>query len=238
MAAPRRAPLCLLVALVLDTTRAHSGWDVYLPATLELLDAPEYFVHSSSATTRLSTPPWARDLRPSCCYILAQGPATLPGLLPTFTTQQVVPPRATEPLHRPVPWDVRAVSVEATVTPAKPHARVLFHLKGQDWPPGPGSLPCARLYAMHPEGTAHRACRVQPALGACVVELELPAPWFSWGTSSRAALAYTLEPTAEGPGGCAPGGDEDPGQQAFPVDSVELRPEDPHSTRRCLWMRQ
>lgn len=47
------------------------------------------------------------------------------------------------------------------MTPAKPHARVLFHLKGQDWPPGPGSLPCARLYAMHPEGTAHRACRVQ-----------------------------------------------------------------------------
>nr|XP_005002040.1 transmembrane protein 132A isoform X2 [Cavia porcellus] len=228
MAAPRRAPLCLLVALVLDTTRAHSGWDVYLPATLELLDAPEYF----RAQQLGHYPPVNSSLgsRSETFLLLHPWPRAQPlfrASYPPFTTQQVVPPRATEPLHRPVPWDVRAVSVEATVTPAKPHARVLFHLKGQDWPPGPGSLPCARLYAMHPEGTAHRACRVQPALGACVVELELPAPWFSWGTSSRAALAYTLEPTAEGPGGCAPGGDEDPGQQAFPVDSVELRPEDP-----------
>lgn len=74
---------------------------------------------------------------------------------------QVVPPRVVEPHRRPVPWDVRAVSVEAAVTPAEPHARVLFHLKGQDWPPGPGSLPCARLHATHPAGTAHRACRFQ-----------------------------------------------------------------------------
>lgn len=53
------------------------------------------------------------------------------------------------------------MSVEAAVTPAEPHARVLFHLKGQDWPPGPGSLPCAWLHATHPAGTAHRACHFQ-----------------------------------------------------------------------------
>ena len=78
-----------------------------------------------------------------------------------FALFQVVPPRVTEPHRRPVPWDVRAVSVEAAVTPAEPYARVLFHLKGQDWPPGPGSLPCARLHATHPAGPAHRACRFQ-----------------------------------------------------------------------------
>lgn len=66
---------------------------------------------------------------------------------------------------------------------------------------------------------------LQPSLGACVVELAFPSHWFSPG-SSRAELAYTLEPAAEGPGGCGPGG-EDPGEQALPVGSVELRPVGP-----------
>ena len=81
---------------------------------------------------------------------------------------QVVPPRVTEPHRRPVPWDVRAGSVEAAVPPAEPYARVLFHLKGQDWPPGPSSLPCARLHATHPAGTAHQACRFQVSVSAAV----------------------------------------------------------------------
>lgn len=58
-----------------------------------------------------------------------------------------------------------------------------------------------------------------------MVELELPARWFSPGPT-RAELAYTLEPAAEGPGGCGPGG-EAPGERALPVGSVELRPADP-----------
>ncbi|KAM6160591.1 transmembrane protein 132A isoform 2-T2 [Erethizon dorsatum] len=228
MAAPRSARLCLLVALALDAARVHGDQNVYLPVALELLDAPEHF----RAQRVGHYPPSNSSLgsRSETFLLLQPWPRAQPlfrASYPPFTTQQVVPPRATEPLHRLVPWDVRAVSVEAAVTPAEPHARVLFHLKGQDWPPGPGSLPCARLYATHPVGTAHRACRFQPALGACVVELELPAPWFSRGTPSWATLAYMLEPAVEGPGGCAPGGDEDPGQQALPVGSVELRPKDP-----------
>lgn len=67
----------------------------------------------------------------------------------------------------------------------------------------------------------------QPSLGACVVELEFPSHWFSQGLATRAELAYTLEPAAEGPGGCGPGGEEDPREQALPVGSVELRPADP-----------
>lgn len=68
---------------------------------------------------------------------------------------------------------------------------------------------------------------LQPSLGACVVELELPSHWFSQDSITRAELAYTLEPATEGPGGCGPGGEEGAGQQALPVSSVELRPADP-----------
>ncbi|XP_005903013.1 transmembrane protein 132A isoform X1 [Bos mutus] len=234
-AAPRgpRGPwLCLLVAFALDIVRVDCDQDpldpVYLPAALGLLDAPEHFRVQQVGRY----PPANSSLgsRSETFLLLQPWPRAQPLLrasYPPFATQQVVPPRVTEPHQRPVPWDVRAVSVEAAVTPAEPHARVLFHLRGQDWPPGPGSLPCARLHATHPAGTAHRACRFQPSLGACVVELEFPSHWFSQGSATRAELAYTLEPAAEGPGGCGPGGEEDPGEQALPVGSVELRPADP-----------
>ncbi|KAF6334496.1 transmembrane protein 132A [Rhinolophus ferrumequinum] len=222
---------CLLVALALDVLRVDSDQDpldpVYLPAALELLGAPEHFRVQQVGRY----PPANSSLgsRSETFLLLQPWPRAQPLLrasYPPFATQQVVP-RVTEPHQQPVPWDVRAVSVEAAVTPAEPHARVLFHLKGQDWPPGPGSLPCARLHATHPAGTAHRACRFQPSLGACVVEMELPSHWFSQGSITRAELAYTLELAAEGPGGCGPGGEQDPGEQALPVGSVELRPADP-----------
>ncbi|XP_039109450.1 transmembrane protein 132A [Hyaena hyaena] len=223
---------CLLVALALDVVRVDGEQrpldPVYLPAALELLDAPEHFRVQQVGRY----PPANSSLgsRSETFLLLQPWPRAQPLLrasYPPFATQQVVPPRVTEPHQRPVPWDVRAVSVEAAVTPAEPHARVLFHLKGQDWPPGPSSLPCARLYATHPAGTAHRACHFQPSLGACVVELELPAHWFAQGSSTRAELAYTLEPAAMGPGGCGPGGDEDAREQALPVGGVELRSADP-----------
>uniref|UniRef100_A0A8C6E7G9 Transmembrane protein 132A n=1 Tax=Moschus moschiferus TaxID=68415 RepID=A0A8C6E7G9_MOSMO len=234
-AAPRgpRSPwLCLLMAFALDIVRVDCDQDpldpVYLPAALGLLDAPEHFRVQQVGRY----PPANSSLgsRSETFLLLQPWPRAQPLLrasYPPFATQQVVPPRVTEPHQRPVPWDVRAVSVEAAVTPAEPHARVLFHLRGQDWPPGPGSLPCARLHATHPAGTAHRACRFQPSLGACVVELEFPSHWFSQGSATRAELAYTLEPAAEGPGGCGPSGEEDPGEQTLPVGSVELHPADP-----------
>ncbi|XP_019511598.1 PREDICTED: transmembrane protein 132A isoform X2 [Hipposideros armiger] len=224
--------LCFLVALALDVLRVDCDQDpldpVYLPAALELLDAPEHF--RVQQVGRYPPANSSMGSRSETFLLLQPWPRAQPLLraaYPPFATQQVVPPRVTEPHQRPVPWDVRAVSVEAAVTPAEPHARVLFHLKGQDWPPGPGSLPCARLHATHPAGTAHRACRFQPSLGACVVEMEFPSHWFSQGSITRAELAYTLEPAAEGPGGCGPGGEQDPGEQALPVGSVELRPADP-----------
>ncbi|XP_007943100.1 transmembrane protein 132A [Orycteropus afer afer] len=224
--------LSLLVALALDSVRVGCDQDpldpVYLPAALELLDGPEHFRVQQVGRY----PPANSSLgsRSETFLLLQPWPRAQPLLrasYPPFATQQVVPPRVTEPQQQPVPWDVRAVSIEAAVTPAEPHARVLFHLKGQDWPPGPGGLPCARLHATHPAGTVQRACRFQPSLGACVVELEFPSHWFSQASATRAELAYTLEPIAEGPGGCSPSGGEDPGKQALPVGSVELRSADP-----------
>ncbi|XP_004585321.2 transmembrane protein 132A isoform X1 [Ochotona princeps] len=224
--------LCLLLALALDFRRVGCDQDpsdpLYLPAALELFDAPGHFRvqqlgHYPPANSSLGS-------RSETFLLLQPWPRAQPLLrasYPPFATQQVVPPRVTEPHQRPVPWDVRAVSVEASVTPTQPHARVLFHLKGQDWPPGPSSLPCARLRATHDAGTAHRACRFQPSLGACVVELELPSHWFSQGSATRAELAYTLEPASEGPGGCDPDGEKDAVEQALPVGSVELRAADP-----------
>lgn len=229
---PYGAWFCLLVALALEVVRVSSNHDtldpIYLPVALELLDAPEHFRvqqvgHYPPANSSLAS-------RSETFLLMQPWPRAQPLLrasYPPFATQQVVPPRVTEPHRRPVPWDVRAVSVEAAVTPAEPYARVLFHLKGQDWPPGPGSLPCARLHATHPAGTAHRACRFQPSLGACVVELQFPSHWFSQSATTRAELAYTLEPAGEGPGGCGLGTEEEPREQALPVGGVELHPEDP-----------
>lgn len=68
---------------------------------------------------------------------------------------------------------------------------------------------------------------LQPSLGACVVELAFPSHWFAQDSTTRAELAYTLEPATKGPGGCGPGEEEDSGEQALPVGSVELRPADP-----------
>ncbi|XP_004714988.1 transmembrane protein 132A [Echinops telfairi] len=224
--------LWLLVVLTLDVVRVGCDQNplepVYLPAALELLDAPEHF--RAQQVGRYPPANASLSSRSETFLLLQPWPRAQPLLrasYPPFATQQVVPPRVTEPHQQPVPWDVRAVSVEAAVTPAEPHARVLFHLRGQDWPPGPGSLPCARLHATHPAGTAHRACRFQPTLGACVVELAFPAHWFSQATSTRAELTYTLEPEADGPGGCGPGSEEDLRKQALPVGSVELRSADP-----------
>lgn len=133
---PYGAWLCLLVALALEVVRVGSNQDtldpIYLPVALELLDAPEHFRvqqvgHYPPANSSLGS-------RSETFLLMQPWPRAQPLLrasYPPFATQQVVPPRVTEPHRRPVPWDVRAVSVEAAVTPAEPYARVLFHLKGR-----------------------------------------------------------------------------------------------------------
>ncbi|CAK7307698.1 Transmembrane protein 132A [Vulpes lagopus] len=165
-AAPRgpRGPwrcllLALALALALDVVRVDCDQDpldtIYLPATLELLDAPEHFRvqqvgHYPPANSSLGS-------RSETFLLLQPWPRVQPLLRASY------PPFATQ----------------------------------------------------------------QPSLGACVVEMEFPSHWFSQGSTTRAELAYTLEPAAEGPGGCGPSQEEDPREQALPVGGVELRPADP-----------
>ncbi|ELK26884.1 Transmembrane protein 132A [Myotis davidii] len=110
----------LLNALGLDVGCDQGPQDpVYLPAALELLDAPEHFRVQQVGRY----PPANSSLgsRSETFLLLQPWPRAQPLLrasYPPFATQQVVPPRVAEPPHRPVPWDVRAVSVEVAVTPA------------------------------------------------------------------------------------------------------------------------
>ncbi|XP_028916759.1 transmembrane protein 132A [Ornithorhynchus anatinus] len=225
--------LRLLAALALQpglrvTSDADPPEPIYLPAALEPLDVPEFFRlqrtgHYPPANASL-------DSRTETFLFLPSRPAARPLLrasYPPFTAQQEVPGRTPEPSGFSADWDVRAVSVEASVSPAEPQARVLFHLKGQDWLSGHGGLPCARLHATHPAGSVHRACRFRPPLGACVVELEVPRHWFSAGPPLRAELAYSLEPAAEGLQECDPAGRGDPSERHRPVGWVEIQPSDP-----------
>ncbi|XP_031799519.1 transmembrane protein 132A [Sarcophilus harrisii] len=239
---PRSAPLrgparpalaCLWVALLaLKTVRGSGDTEppdpVYLPATLELLDAPEHFRLQQIGRY----PPANSSLgsRSESFLLLHPRPGAQPlvrASYPPFSAQQAVPAWATEPRAPLAAWDVRAVSVETVLTPVEPHARVLFYLKGQDWQPSPRNLPCARLHAIHPLGTIHRACRFQPSLGACVVEMEFPRRWFSSTATTKAELAYTLEPAAEEPGQCAPAGEGTPPAQPLPVGWVEIQQAEP-----------
>ncbi|XP_051821706.1 transmembrane protein 132A [Antechinus flavipes] len=224
---------CLWVALlVLKTVRGSGDAEppdpVYLPATLELLGVPEYFRLQQIGRY----PPANSSLgsRSESFLLLHPWPGVQPlvrASYPPFGTQQAMPAWATEPRTLLATWDVRAVSVETVLTPVEPHARVLFYLKGQDWQPSLRNLPCARLHAIHPLGTIHRACRFQPSLGACVVEMEFPRRWFSSTATTKAELAYTLELGAEEPGQCAPAGEGTPPARLLPVGWVEIQQAEP-----------
>uniref|UniRef100_A0A8C0HCC1 Transmembrane protein 132A n=1 Tax=Chelonoidis abingdonii TaxID=106734 RepID=A0A8C0HCC1_CHEAB len=77
---------------------------------------------------------------------------------------------------------------------AEPYARVLFHLKGQDWLLGRHDLPCVSLHAFHQMRAAHGACHLQAPLGVCVVELEFPPRWFSTTHPSSHSRRRAAEP--------------------------------------------
>lgn len=93
--------------------------------------------------------------------------------------------------------------------------------------PSSSAFPAMGIGTPSPTMSTMAVVCLQPSLGACVVEMEFPSHWFSQGSTTRAELAYTLEPAAEGPGGCGPSQEEDPREQALPVGGVELRPADP-----------
>ncbi|XP_006768237.2 PREDICTED: transmembrane protein 132A, partial [Myotis davidii] len=162
---PLPAALCpaLQLSPSLCPSRSSVGCDqgpqdpVYLPAALELLDAPEHFRVQQVGRY----PPANSSLgsRSETFLLLQPWPRAQPLLrasYPPFATQQVVPPRVAEPPHRPVPWDVRAVSVEVAVTPAPgaPQYQEVpldeaVTLRVPDVPVRPGQLFSATLLLRH-----------------------------------------------------------------------------------------
>ncbi|XP_053141546.1 transmembrane protein 132A isoform X2 [Hemicordylus capensis] len=191
---------------------------VYLPAELEVLNGPEYF--RLQRTDRYLPGNASLSSRSETFLFLHRQltakPAIQASYLP-FTAQQAVPTDDSEFTDVSSAWDVRAVSIEGTVSPYEPYSRVLFHLQGQEWMLGQQALPCVTLHVFHQAQVVHKACHLQAPLGVCVVELELPPRWFSPPPASsqrkpedstltplRAELYYTLGPSVPGktPGEC------------------------------------
>ncbi|XP_062973041.1 transmembrane protein 132A isoform X2 [Elgaria multicarinata webbii] len=214
----RAAPRLLLAvaAVLLRAPRVDCESDppdvVYLPAELKVLNGPEYF--RLQRTDRYSPGNASLSSRSETFLFLQRrltGKPTIQAAYLPFSAQQAVPADDSQFTDPSAAWDIRAVSIEGTVSPYEPYARVLFHLQGQDWVLGQQALPCVTLHVFHQAQVVHRACHLQAPLGVCVVELELPARWFSPPPPTsqrtpedstiaplRAELYYTLEPTLPG----------------------------------------
>ncbi|NWW63183.1 T132A protein, partial [Ifrita kowaldi] len=177
---------------------------VFLPAELEVLGVPESY--RLQRVDQDVAPNSSLHIRSETFLLLhTRSQPLVQATYPPFSTRQVtgtpvspgppqgVPGPATIPVSlQEVPmesapglaaWAVRAVSLESSVSPAEPVARVLFHLQGPDWMPGRArDLPCVTLHAHHHGRVARGTCHLQAPLGVCVVELEIPPHWFSPGS--------------------------------------------------------
>lgn len=173
---------------------AHSGWDVYLPATLELLDAPEYF----RAQQLGHYPPVNSSLgsRSETFLLLHPWPRAQPlfrASYPPFTTQQVGAAQGfggrgmglAAPLTEPLPPSGRAPSGHRTPASASPVGRAGCFCGGDC---DPSKAPCPRPLPPQRAGLATRAW--QPALcpavchaprGHCPPCLPCPGEWATLG---------------------------------------------------------
>uniref|UniRef100_A0A8D2KSC7 Transmembrane protein 132A n=1 Tax=Varanus komodoensis TaxID=61221 RepID=A0A8D2KSC7_VARKO len=143
---------------------------VYLPAEIKVLNGPEYF-RLQRADRYVPGNASLGSRAETFLFLHRQltGKPTIQAAYLPFTAQQVTIQ------HNPsAAWDIRVVSIEGTVSPYEPYARVLFHLQGQDWMSRQQPLPCIMLHVFHQAQAVRRA-----PLGVCVVEVELPPRWFS-----------------------------------------------------------
>uniref|UniRef100_A0A8D2ISQ4 Transmembrane protein 132A n=1 Tax=Varanus komodoensis TaxID=61221 RepID=A0A8D2ISQ4_VARKO len=148
---------------------------VYLPAEIKVLNGPEYF-RLQRADRYVPGNASLGSRAETFLFLHRQltGKPTIQAAYLPFTAQQVTIQ------HNPsAAWDIRVVSIEGTVSPYEPYARVLFHLQGQDWMSRQQPLPCIMLHVFHQAQAVRRACHLQAPLGVCVVEVELPPRWFS-----------------------------------------------------------
>ncbi|NXP59314.1 T132A protein, partial [Chloropsis cyanopogon] len=175
---------------------------VFLPAELEVLGVPESYrlqrvdqdvapnssLHTRSETfllLRAGSQPLVQATYPPFSIRQVTGSPVSPG-----PPQGVPAPTAIlvslqevsmESSPSSAAWAVRAVSLESSVSPAEPVARGLGSSQGAG-PPWARDLPCVTLHAHHHGRLARGTCHLQAPLGVCVVELEIPARWFSLGS--------------------------------------------------------
>ncbi|XP_072194106.1 transmembrane protein 132A [Excalfactoria chinensis] len=190
--APAEGPYLLLLAAALLGASASSEWPppepVFLPVEMELQAVAEHYrLQRADGALPANASLHARS---DTFLLLPRRPTAGPSPLlrasyPPFSTHQEVPTKSPT-------WAIRAVPLDSAVSPDEPTARVLFHLHGPDWrsrrdPPGDHPLPCVVLQAQQRSRTVRGSCRVQAPLGICVVELEIPARWFSLSPSPESA---------------------------------------------------
>ncbi|XP_014113271.1 PREDICTED: transmembrane protein 132A [Pseudopodoces humilis] len=130
--APR---LALLAAALLCAPVRGDGEPpdpVFLPVELEVLGVPEFF--RLQRVDQDVAPNSSLHTRSETFLLLRAGSQPLvQATYPPFSIRQEVP---LESPSSSAAWAIRAVSLESSVSPAEPMARVLFHLHGPDWMPG------------------------------------------------------------------------------------------------------
>ncbi|NXS33824.1 T132A protein, partial [Pomatostomus ruficeps] len=151
---------------------------VFLPAELEVLGVPESY--RLQRVDQDVPPNSSLHTRSETFLLLHAGSQPLvQATYAPFSTRQVTgTPVSPGP---PQAWAIRAVSLESSVSSAEPVARSLRGPGSSQGlgPPWARDLPCVTLYAHHRGRVAQGTCHVQAPLGVCVVELEIPARWFS-----------------------------------------------------------
>ncbi|XP_062874341.1 transmembrane protein 132D [Trichomycterus rosablanca] len=111
-------------------------------------------------------------------------------------------------------WRVKAHLLSTAVWAEQPQVHVLFYLVGRKWQEAEfpvENLPCVRVTGTRDqsEGSVSAACRLQGIVGICVVQLAVPASWFSPVLQRRRSqelsmeLHYSVSPAEGGEDECA-----------------------------------
>ncbi|NXU69096.1 T132A protein, partial [Horornis vulcanius] len=154
---------------------------VFLPVELEVLGVPESY--RLQRVDQEVAPNSSLHARSETFLLLRAGSQPLvQATYPPFSIRQV----SMESPPGSAAWAIRAVSLESSVSQAEPVARQDHPGNwdsSRDWDRSRArDLPCVTLHAHHRGRVARGTCHLQPPLGVCVVELEIPPRWFSLGS--------------------------------------------------------
>uniref|UniRef100_A0A673VRK9 Transmembrane protein 132C n=1 Tax=Suricata suricatta TaxID=37032 RepID=A0A673VRK9_SURSU len=212
------APPCLL-----------SSRPPYLPVSYHILGAETSFFLQE--TTQDALPNASLHTRVESFFTYkARRPPLLNASYGPFSVQKVVPLDPTASASRLGPpgksgldLRLRAHILRDKVYLSRPKVQVLFHLLGRDWA-APGAaerLPCLRLFAFRETREVRAGCRLQGALGLCLLAL----PHASCHTPASRHLAEAdLVPHERLRGGDAQGPLPTPQTRALPPSAVPAHP--------------